>query len=267
MKIKETIEALKEIGFTEYEAKVYLALLRSHPSNGNAIATLSGVPGPKVYETLRRLERREIAFITSGGDNKQTLYSPLPYEDLLNVKKEKFITKISFLMEALSEISSTNLMGSTSLFVINGYTSIVDSIQTAITQSETEIVMSSWYKDFVHFRKFLLEAHNRGVKVVTLTFDHINEELPWKHFEHFNKEIIHNRHAGELSVVFDSNKAIVLQSSNQSPHAVVSNHKAMISTIRNYIRHDIYVNRVVHDFEEEMKKKYGSELMGLIGDF
>lgn len=269
MEISKTLNNLKALGFTEYEAKIYLALLRCYPSNGNAIATLSGVPTPKVYETLRKMQERQIVFIVSGGGDKRNSlrYSPLPYQDLLDNKKKIFSDNVEFLSEALSEISSMSDTDWTELFVIHGYLSAMESVQSAIMDCKSEIIMSCWCNEFETLKELLNEVHNRGVSVVTLTFDEGDIDVPWRHFKHYDGKTTQYRHAGELSIVIDQSKAIVLQSLNSSPHAVVSSHQITISTIRNYIRHDIYVNRILHDFEEVIKERYGPELENLIHDF
>lgn len=268
MKIKEIITSLKELGFTEYEAKVYLALLQSHPSNGNEIATLSGVPGPKVYETLRKMLESEIIFIVTIGNKKNQIhYSPLPYEELLNTKKESFIGNISYLSKALSEVSSMSVTDSTTLFVIHGYSSSMESVRSAITECKTEIILSCWCRELDVLEGPLIDAYNRGVKIVTLIFEEMDRDLPWRNFKHYKGKIVDYRHAGELSIVLDQSKAIILQSLNKSPHAVVSSHQATITTIRNYIRHDIYVNRILHDFKGVVEQRYGPDLEHLINDF
>ena len=46
------IEDLKLAGFTEYESRTYLALLREHPATGYKISNESGVPRSMVYQAL-----------------------------------------------------------------------------------------------------------------------------------------------------------------------------------------------------------------------
>ena len=46
---------LTQIGFSEYEAKVYLALLHESPGTGYQLSKKSGVPRSMVYEALGRL--------------------------------------------------------------------------------------------------------------------------------------------------------------------------------------------------------------------
>lgn len=73
---------LQEIGFSEYEAKTYLALLKDYPSTGYQISKNSGVPRSMVYEVLSRLHARGAVLETIEG--RVTYYRPLPPEILLN---------------------------------------------------------------------------------------------------------------------------------------------------------------------------------------
>ena len=66
---------LTKIGFTEYEAKVYLALLREYPATGYQLSKESGVPRSMVYEALKRLHGRGAALETV--EDRATLYLSL----------------------------------------------------------------------------------------------------------------------------------------------------------------------------------------------
>lgn len=78
----ELLGNLLAIGFTEYEAKVYMALLRDNPANGYQVSKRSGVPRSMVYEALGRLYARGAVLTT--GEEKSTLYRPLPPDVLLD---------------------------------------------------------------------------------------------------------------------------------------------------------------------------------------
>lgn len=73
---------LTQLGFTEYEAKVYLALLGESPATGYHLSKKSGVPRSMVYEALGRLAARGAALETIEG--RATLYRPLPPDVLLD---------------------------------------------------------------------------------------------------------------------------------------------------------------------------------------
>ncbi|MGY0691340.1 TrmB family transcriptional regulator [Virgibacillus sp. FSP13] len=266
--IEEIISTLKELGLTEYESKIYVSLIQNNPANGNTIANLSGVPAPKVYEALRKMKKQGLVSTVAGGNKgKQVRYFPIPYKELLKTKQEAFMDNMNFLNESLAEITSHSDTDWSELFVIQGYSASIEVVQAAIDESKSEIVISCWKKELKELKELLVKAHQRGVKIITMIFDERKVDVPWTNFSHYKEELALGRHTGELSLVIDNKKTILLYSLDELPHSVVSSHPVMISTTRNYINHDIYVNRIIYDFEEEMIKHYGSRLEGLINDF
>lgn len=49
---------LKQLGFTEYEARVYFQLLLQSPATAYEVAKASGVPRPNTYNALEALSQR-----------------------------------------------------------------------------------------------------------------------------------------------------------------------------------------------------------------
>jgi sugar-specific transcriptional regulator TrmB len=75
------VEHLVEIGFTEYEAKAYVALLRLGPASGYQVAKESGVPRSTIYEILAKLVVRGAVLTQSFAE--QVRYAPVPPDRLL----------------------------------------------------------------------------------------------------------------------------------------------------------------------------------------
>lgn len=93
---------LVQLGFTEYEAKVYLALLSENPATGYQLSKDSGVPRSMVYEALGRLERRGAVLETIDG--RATLYRPLPPGTLLDQREEEHRSLLADLREGLQSL-------------------------------------------------------------------------------------------------------------------------------------------------------------------
>ena len=66
---------LTQLGFSQYEARTYVGLLMSEGATGYSVANDTGVPQPKVYETLRWLVQRGAAVLTS---ERPGCFEPLP---------------------------------------------------------------------------------------------------------------------------------------------------------------------------------------------
>ena len=93
---------LMQIGFTEYEAKVYPALLREYPATGYQLSKTSGVPRSMVYENLSRLHARGMVLETMEG--RATLYRPLPPKTLLSRHETEHERLISGLRDGLEAL-------------------------------------------------------------------------------------------------------------------------------------------------------------------
>jgi len=86
-------EILKEIGLSESEKRVYLALLELGDSTRGEIVNKSGVAGSKIYELLEKL--RDKGLVSIYIQNKIKHFKPTNPHQLLNyleAKKEKLDT-------------------------------------------------------------------------------------------------------------------------------------------------------------------------------
>lgn len=268
MKIQKTIDTLKKLGFTEYEAKVYIALLQEHPLNGNSIAIKSGVPSPKIYETLQKmLDKGYVFTVYSSEKSASKHYSPLPYDDLINSIENEFLSDITLIKSSLNTITHSSNLNWTELFVIEGYEAALDTVKSSIKSSEEDIFLSCWNNELNKLYDSLLSAYNKGISVNTITFDQPTKDIPWKSIKHAESPVANKRHSDELSIVVDSKKAIVIELLHNKPHAVVSSHKALIKTTLNYIRHDMYVNKIINDIGQPIYDQYGKNLEKLLHDF
>ena len=77
------LEKLRQLGWSEYEAKAYLGLLRQNPATGYRIARESGVPTAKVYEAVARLVERGAARLLPAPAGETAQYVPVPPEEVM----------------------------------------------------------------------------------------------------------------------------------------------------------------------------------------
>ena len=98
---------LMQIGFTEYEAKVYLAMLNAYPATGYQLSKESGVPRSMVYEALKRLHAKGAALEAVEG--RSILYRPLPPQALLAKHAEDLSRLIGDLRTELDALYESKL--------------------------------------------------------------------------------------------------------------------------------------------------------------
>jgi sugar-specific transcriptional regulator TrmB len=98
----ELLDQLAQIGFTDYEAKVYLALLAEYPATGYQISKRSGVPRSMVYETLSRLHGRGL--VLEAVEGRATLYRPLPPQTFLDERQSEHQRLLDSLRAGLGKL-------------------------------------------------------------------------------------------------------------------------------------------------------------------
>src|SRR5438270_5743071 len=91
----DLIGHLQRIGFTQYEAQIYITLARGEALNGNEISQASHVPSSKTYETLRKLVGK--GAVASFAEGETIKYVALPPAQVIERYRESIITTLDHL--------------------------------------------------------------------------------------------------------------------------------------------------------------------------
>lgn len=94
------VENLQKLGFTGNEAKVYASLVCMKQAKASEIAENAGVPRPKIYGTLRGMEKKGYVTIIEGDP---ILFCCVQPEKLIVRIRAEFMISLS---ETASELSS-----------------------------------------------------------------------------------------------------------------------------------------------------------------
>lgn len=121
------LEALKELGFSEAEAKVYLALLETGTSLAGPIIKKTGLHRGTTYQILQRL--KEKGLVSSIVKGKKQHFSPANPDSLMNSLKEKQEKLISVLPKLKLKIEQSNEKQKVTVYYgIKGVKTAMDNI-------------------------------------------------------------------------------------------------------------------------------------------
>jgi HTH-type transcriptional regulator, sugar sensing transcriptional regulator len=98
------VENLQKLGFTGNEAKIYTVLVCLKQARASEIAESSGVPRPKIYRTLRGMEKKGYVRIIEG---EPTLFCCVEPEELIFRIKTDFMLYLNDTENELSTLSPT----------------------------------------------------------------------------------------------------------------------------------------------------------------
>ena len=155
------ISNLIAIGYTEYEAKVYLALLSNNPATGYQISKQAGVPRSMVYEALGRLHARGAVLKT--GDQRATLFRPVPPDILLDRYQAEQRNLIQDLQTNLVEIY--NASDEERLWSISGSNSVLAYAKQMIENSKNKLLLVLNDTHITTLESAIQSANTLGVDV------------------------------------------------------------------------------------------------------
>jgi sugar-specific transcriptional regulator TrmB len=99
------IENLQKLGFTANEAKIYSVLVCLKQARASEIAESAGVPRPKIYKTLRGMEKKGYVRIIEG---EPTLFCCVEPEELIFRIRTDFMLSLNETASELNDLSPAN---------------------------------------------------------------------------------------------------------------------------------------------------------------
>ena len=150
--MKNAVESLRDLGLTEYEAKVYTALVKIRSGTASDIHIVSGIPRSAVYGALNRLEERGVIEIQSAKPMRYRAVSP---EIALEKLKDNFIAESEDALASLKEIYQTQRMEAReeAIWTISGVKNVSDKIIEMIRGAQTDIIFAASYPSFHEIAK------------------------------------------------------------------------------------------------------------------
>lgn len=158
----DPIDKLIALGFSEYEAKAYLALLRENPVTGYQLSKLSGVPRSMIYEVIGKLIARGAAMSIRQDD--VTRYAPIPPDEFLEQLHREHETLVNDLKRDLSSLIAAPDLEQ--VWNIEGRENILAKAEEMIRQAEREVYLYLMPATVAELRAALSDAVRKNVKVV-----------------------------------------------------------------------------------------------------
>lgn len=258
-------ERLTQLGFSQYEARTYVGLLMSDGATGYGIANETGVPQPKVYETLRRLVDRGAAVLTA---ERPARYAAVPPADLLAALQKEFGARVEAARIGLESVPRRAVArGGIPLARLDSLAAATRRAADAIAAARTRVYISGRGEDLKGLAEAIDGASQRGVEFVIVHFGPLPFQPPrGKIMRHASTEgtIYASRKTHHLAVVVDSTWALWGLARDGHDWEVMHGEVPLVaSLVKSYIRHDLFVQRMYADLPSELEALYGPGLLRL----
>ncbi len=261
------VERLMRLGFSQYEARAYVGLLTHGEQTGYGLANVTGVPQPKIYETLHRLVERVAVVQTTSHPAR---YVAVSAEALLVGLEQDFSTRLQLAREEAARlpvvggVADTDRSGSERIAT---WDQVFNRAKTAIDSAAEKVYLSGRSADLKLLSPAASVALGRGVTFVVIHFG----ALPFvvsrgRTIRHASTEgtLYASHQAHHLAVVADSRDIVwAFARDGVSWEGIAESDEILATVVKGYIRHDIMVQRIFADLPDQLTDLYGPGLLEL----
>ncbi len=155
---------LEQLGFGEYEARAYVALLQHGAVTGYELAKVSGIPRPNIYGVLQKLEERAAVVRVDTPDAIR--YAPVPVDELLERMGNRFQATIGTARGLLAALGG--VVEPTAVWNVRDYPTVLEHARGMIDRAEAGLVVAVCPTEALALQDAIADAEARAVKLTTL---------------------------------------------------------------------------------------------------
>jgi sugar-specific transcriptional regulator TrmB len=171
------IEALQQLGLTEYEAKCLVALVRLSQGTAKDISRVADIPRSRVYDAVDRLHR---SGLVETRNSTPKFFRSVDIETVIRTLRGEYDAYFETIEESLRALEPTTPDSEQDVWSIEGHDSVSDRVHSLIREADSEVVLVVHAERLVDddLLDLLREVAARGVSVVVGTrLDDLRERL------------------------------------------------------------------------------------------
>lgn len=259
--LHELLPDLLALGFSEYEARAYVALYKLQPATAYEISKLAGLPKANAYTVLESLSKKEAAQPISENPVRYVAVVPsVLFERIANATAKR----CAKLIEKIPSVAHADDRGY--VWSISGSEAISAKIEALIDGANSHIWIKGAEQNILPYRKALQRAAERGVEVLIILF---GTQLEQFQFGGKSRTYLHEGNgipvgiAHKLvTITVDFEEALVVESEGQQQGAYTRN-RPIVNLAESLIRHEVYFAEIFEMFGQPIQKTFGPALIEL----
>lgn len=254
------VQALRAIGFTEWESKAYLTLLDEAPATGYGIAKRSGVARARIYEVLDSLVSKGAARVSNGKPQK---FAPTAPKEFLKSQRRQTEESFSRADEILRNFGAREKSGSV-IWDLQGRNDIILRAQDIIGRASTRLLCEIWEAEADRLHRDLEDAAIRGVKVIVVAYGVVDFPFATVFPHPGTDEVTHGLGSRWLVVSADDREVVAGSvSGDAESRAAWTRHPGLVVPITELVRHDLYKLEMLNAHGDILEETFGPALATL----
>ncbi|HMK49142.1 MAG TPA: TrmB family transcriptional regulator sugar-binding domain-containing protein, partial [Thermodesulfovibrionales bacterium] len=181
---------------------------------------------------------------------------PIPLEDFLSRHKREMESAMQSVRKTLSQTAAG--VESISIWNILDYDFLIEKAKGMIDGASRTVLISIWRDELEKIEDNVRGALDRGVKIAVLHFGQSRVKLG-KLYQHPIEDTVFQEKGGRcITVVSDSQEVLIGTVLRYGTvEGAWSRNRSFITMAEEYIKHDIYIMKIVARFDRLLKERFG----------
>ena len=255
------VKGLQTLGFSEYEARTYIALLNICPATAYEVSKAAGVPRANTYSALENLTKK---MAVQPVSERPVRYMPLDPESLFGRIAKETRDRCRRLAQDLGK--SAPIDTRYSVWSISGEQNVHAKIADMIDGARDHVWIKASADVLELHRPALERAAGRGVAIVIVLFG--DDARPFR-FGRKGKAYLHEGNgvrmglADNLFTVTTDFREALTANIQGDVYGAYTQSKPVVRMAETLIRHDIYLAEIFAHLGDRIDSHFGPYLMTL----
>lgn len=248
--MNDLLTMLTQLGFSEYEARAYVALLQRSPVNGYELARQSGVPRGSIYGALARLEEKGAVVRLEAPEG--TRYAPVATTDVLHNVASRFEHALKHVERQLGELSTPS--ETDAVWNTRGYPALLDHARTLAKSAQKRLMLAVWPQEATALSEQTANAVDRDVQIRTLCLANCAQECGHCRGAVYRSNILPQQDKRWLLVIPDGREVLAGEicpdgtgDTVASASTVRTRQRLLVSLTESYIRQSTALSAILTD--------------------
>lgn len=256
-------QGLQELGFTDYEARAYVALLQCQPATAYEVSKLSGLPRANAYNVFESLVKKMAVQPVSESPVRYVAVDP---KTLLGRIAEDTASRCNALADRLSTVHKADEREY--VWVVEGEEDIHSRIATLIGRARQRIWIKAPEGVIERHRDLLLDASQRSIEIAIVAY---GGEATLERFRLGPTTQVYLHEATGIPVglgphlvtlTIDFEEALVANL-GEGGYGAYTRSWPIVYVAESHIRHEIYITEIFKRFGPQIEREFGPALIAL----
>jgi sugar-specific transcriptional regulator TrmB len=252
MELKEIVEKLVQLGFSSYEARAYITLLKNNPVTGYELAKRSGIPPSKIYEVIGKLLERSIISPVSG---KPTKYIPQDIKVFLKNLRSNFQETLGCLEKYLPTLGHSSF---DYVLNVNNMHDFMNKAKDMVVNAKSEIMLLGWDQELS--KLLAVMPKKKKVKIVIIQFGSMPIDVGVVYDHGIEKVLKHEKGGRLFTLVSDASSLLQgIISESEQVRGIHTSHPSLVELGIDSMKHEVYTTKMYDAFAREMDLEFGGK--------